>query len=323
MTRANTPRQLAAIRMRSAPVALTHIITPVGGGAAWRFTDHDVFLDRFTTPQHSPFPGVATLNHRQIGGVQTNSTEIQGPIDVTGLSPPGITIEDLRAGRLIGAEVETVMTSWEACKDRLEFRLDRYEAGEPTWDEREWQIPLYGLTSRLGEVEGNVFSVTCSNELGVIDAAKRSYCGVNLQQWPFGITADPPPQVINVTSRRVFEVGKSPPVGFDNTVHAPGYFARGYVIFREQVSGELGGLQARIRRSTPTGANTQEIELVEALPFDLTTAAQCDVFAGCDKLAPTCRDKFGAFQGVNGNGGFNGHPHMRGIEGLLRDPSAS
>lgn len=257
-------------------------------GTVYGFTDHDRNL-AFDGVAFLASTGLTARALQQTTGLSVDNTEALGA-----LSDISVSEADLLAGRFDGAEVRAWLVNWASVEDRiLQFRGT---FGEVSRAGGAFQAELRGLTEGLNQPQGKVYQRTCSALLG--DGA----CGFDVSQ-PGYFTER---AVEGVIDQRIFRFGNFP--GFDDR-----WFERGRLV---AVNGNAGGLIGVVKNDRIVG-DGREIELWQSLGADLVAGDMMRIEAGCDKLAATCRVKFGNFSN------FRGFPHTPGEDWLTSYPVSS
>jgi len=254
-------------------------------GVVLGFTDHDRDL---------AFEGIVfraasgmTARALQTGtGLAVDNSEAVGA-----LSDASVSETDLMAGRFDGAEVRNWIVNWQDVGQRLmQFRGT---FGEVTRAGGAFRAELRGLSEGLNQVQGLAYQRACSAVLG--DAR----CGVDLRR--AGMALEAP--IAARGSAGVYSVAAV--AGF-----AEGWFQRG----RAQVmTGAAAGLVGLVKFDHTEGV-LRRLDLWMDFARSPAVGDVMRLEAGCDKLAATCRDKFGNFAK------FRGFPHIPGEDWLTSYP---
>jgi uncharacterized phage protein (TIGR02218 family) len=149
-----------------------------------------------------------------------------------------------------------------------------------------------GLSQRLAEDSGRLYTTTCSADLG--DAR----CKIDLDDPAFrgsGTVAD-----LSATS----SFTASGLDAFDD-----GWFTAGKLTF---TSGANANLSVEVKSHAKAAAVT--LDLWQAMPEPITAGDAFTVTAGCDKRFSTCHDRF------NNVVNFRGFPHIPGNDFVVRYP---
>jgi uncharacterized phage protein (TIGR02218 family) len=170
--------------------------------------------------------------------------------------------------------------------------LAKGRLGEVRRDGAVFTAELQGLSQRLAEDTGRLYTATCSADLG------DGRCGVDLTSatWRGSGT------VTAMTATSAFNAG-----GLD--AFADGWFTAGKLTF---LSGANAGLAVEVKLHRAAVAVT--LELWQAMPLPIAEGDSFVVTAGCDKRFATCHDRFNNI--VN----FRGFPHIPGNDFVVRYP---
>jgi uncharacterized phage protein (TIGR02218 family) len=253
-------------------------------GATQGFTDHDedVPLGDVVCRAGS---GLSGSEATQKLGLAVDSSEISGA-----LSDGTLNESDLAAGRYDGAAVELWLTDWS--EPDLRVVLAKGTLGEVKREGTAFTAEVRGLSERLSEESGRLYTATCSADLG--DAR----CGIDLAVAPFfGNGA-----VVRLNASSAFTAS-----GLDN--FDDGWFRAGKLTF---TSGANAGLSVEVKNHRKNGTVT--IDLWQAMPEPVLAGDKFTVTAGCDKRFQTCKDRFN--NAVN----FRGFPHIPGNDFVISYP---
>ena len=199
------------------------------------------------------------------------------------LDSSAITEADIMAGLYDFAEIEVFNVNYnDLTQGKLILRTGWL--GEVSFSQNRFVAEVRGLTQRLGQKIGDVFSPNCRALLG------DNRCKVDLDDYrESGV-------VSNVTNKRVFA---------DSLLLNPTeFFSAGKVKF-------TSGLNANIEMEVKDYVQGGNITLVLPLPYDIAVGDGFEITAGCDKNFNTCIAKFG--NAAN----FHGEPHVPGMDKIL------
>ncbi len=287
-----------------APVALNLVTGRNSAYLArlWRIERTDDAVLRFTDCSHPltvggetyiPTDGMhSSAISRQLG-LRTGDLEVQGVI-----SDSRITEVDIYAGLYAGAlvEIQTVdrRYPWEGT-----LTADTYALTSIEWDEDHFRGEVEGWSRMLRTPVGWRADRTCPHALG------STQCGVDMtvgNRRFLGVTID------SVSATRYeFDVSNAQiPGGL-----ADEWFAFGRVAF---ITGANAGLERIVKRYTSA---TRRFRVHEDLPSDVGVGDTVSVFAGCDWLYTTCKDKFS--NGIN----FGGYPMVPGTDQVYQGPDGA
>lgn len=198
------------------------------------------------------------------------------------LSTAAITEEDILSGRYDHAEISIFMVNY-ADPAMGKLHLKTGWLGEVTLQGGQFVAEMRGLTARLQQTIGEVYTSGCRATLG--DAR----CKVNLASYTLNGS---------VTATEAAYAFK------DSTkTQANGYFAGGVVRF---TSGANTGLSMEVR-----DFSAGRFSLFLPMPNAIALSDSFTVSAGCDKQIDTCITRFN--NAVN----FRGEPHVPGTDKLL------
>jgi uncharacterized phage protein (TIGR02218 family) len=274
--------------MQTIPTALaTHLAQEVNtlatcwsikrkDGVTLYFTDHDRDI---SMGGHS-YVAADSMNPSAVSsqsGLAVDNLEFEGI-----LSAAVITETDIVAGRYDHAEISVFMVNY-ADPSAGTLPLKSGWLGEVTLQGGQFIAEMRGLTSRLQQTIGDVYTSACRVALG------DTKCGVNLATYTFvgavtGLEAD----------YAFIDSSKT---------QANDYFAGGIVRF---TSGANAGLSMEVR-----DFSARRFGLFLPLPYAISLGDAFTVSAGCDKQFDTCIGRFN--NAIN----FRGEPHVPGTDKLL------
>ena len=245
-------------------------------GMALYFTDHDRDL---TIGGHvyRAADGMTPSAVSSQSGLAVDDLEFEGM-----LSAAAITEADILDGRYDHAEVRVFMVNHQDLTMGT-LPLKRGWLGEVTLQGGQFLAEIRGLTSRLQQTIGDVYTSSCRAALG------DTRCGIDLVQYTVNGT---------VTSSE----GR---IAFTDSSNAQpnGVFASGVVRF---TSGANAGLSMEIREFS-----AKRFSLFLPMPNPIAVGDHFTASAGCDKQFDTCAQRFN--NAIN----FRGEPHVPGTDKLL------
>lgn len=245
-------------------------------GVTMGFTDHDADLPvgSVTYRAQSGFTPSAVMAS---SGLNVDNLEVQGMLD-----SQSITKEDVIAGRYDYAEVEVFQVNYQE-PEAGRIMVRRGWLGEITLKNGQFVAEVRGLTQKLSQQLGSLYSPACRAKLG--DAQCKVAMAAYTKSGMVG----------GVTSNAVFrDAARS---------EENGYFANGKITF---TSGANAGLAMEIKEFTEG-----EFVLVLPMPYAIAPGDAYSAVAGCDKNFATCVARFG--NAAN----FRGEPHVPGIDRML------
>jgi uncharacterized phage protein (TIGR02218 family) len=253
-------------------------------GVVQGFTDHDedVILGGVTCAAGT---GLTGSEATQKLGLAADTSEISGALAADTLNE-----DDLAAGRYDAAAVELWLTDWS--EPALRVLIAKGALGEVKRDGTAFTAELRGLSDRLSQQTGRLFTTTCSADLG--DAR----CKVDLTAAAYRCVGS----VTSVTATSSFVAD-----GLD--AFDDGWFTAGKLTF---ASGANADLSVEVKTHRNTGSVS--IDLWQAMPEPIAAGDAFTVTAGCDKAFATCHDRFA--NAVN----FRGFPHIPGNDFVISYP---
>lgn len=249
-------------------------------GITQGFTDHDRDIDceGMTFTAKTGFTPTAIANS---AALSVDNLDVEGMLDAESISR-----DSVLAGLYDFAEIEVFMVN-HAAPEQGKLPLRQGWLGEITLHGGKFVAEVRGITQKLSQTVGELYSAACRAELG--DAR----CKVEMTDYQHTGIID------GSEARNVFTDATRTETG--------GYFAGGKVTF---TSGANSGLSMEIKESS-----AGRFMLVLPLPFALEEGDAYTLFAGCDKSFATCRTRFA--NGVN----FRGEPHVPGMDRMLETSS--
>ena len=253
-------------------------------GVCQGFTDHDedVVLGAVSCRAGT---GLIGSEATQNLGLAVDASELAGA-----LADESLNEDDLAAGRYDAASVELWLTDWS--EPALRVLLAKGTLGEVKREGAAFVAELRGLSQRLAEDSGRLYTAGCSADLG--DAR----CKVDLTD-P-ALRGSGTVVAVSATSRFT----ASGLDGFDD-----GWFTAGKLTF---TGGANVGLAVEVK--THRKADAVSFDLWQAMPQPIAAGDAFTVTAGCDKRFTTCHDKF------NNVVNFRGFPHIPGNDFVVSYP---
>jgi uncharacterized phage protein (TIGR02218 family) len=253
-------------------------------GVVQGFTDHDedVVVDSITCLAGS---GLTGSEATQKLGLAVDASEMSGALAADTLNE-----DDLAAGRYAAAGVELWLVDWS--EPSLRVLIAKGVIGEVKREGQAFSAEVRGLSQRLAENSGRLYTATCSADLGdgrgKIDLTGAAYRGSGI--------------VVGLSATSSFTAS-----GLDG--FADGWFTAGKLTF---TGGANAGLGVEVK-SHAKGASVV-FDLWQAMPQPIAAGDAFTVTAGCDKRFATCHDRFDNV--VN----FRGFPHIPGNDFVARYP---
>lgn len=256
--------ELSTLRRRSHWHCDLFKVTRSGGGLPLLFTDSDrpqVYRGEVYTPTAGDRYDEETEGAAAVGSAQL----------VGALSPKTITSLDILRGVYDNARLDVYLFDW---RNQKRYRHDLWYIDELTHDGRSWSATLTTSAKFLQRTVGDVYSSPCPAVLG------DSRCGATVTKIDM--------TVATVTDDTLEFTQTT------NTSLTTGWFRFGVV---EWLTGSNVGTKQRVRASVQTGLFT----LAFPTRFPIRVGDTFRATPGCDKLATTCKNKFGNLPNYRGN----------------------
>jgi uncharacterized phage protein (TIGR02218 family) len=253
-------------------------------GVTQGFTDHDedIVLDAATCRAGSGLTGSEVT---QKLGLSVDASELSGA-----LAGETLNESDLAAGRYDAATIEIWLVDWS--ETALRVLLAKGTLGEVRREGQAFTAEVRGLSERLTQESGRLYTATCSADLG------DGRCKVDLMNPAFrGAGAVTSPDTTSAFTASGLN-------GFQD-----GWFTAGRVTF---TSGANSGLSVEVK-SHRKGAAVRFV-LWQAMPEPIVAGDTFLVTAGCNKRFETCRARF------NNVVNFRGFPHIPGNDFIVAHP---
>jgi uncharacterized phage protein (TIGR02218 family) len=245
-------------------------------GTVLGFTDHDAPL-AFAGTAFAAATGFTAGEMKSAADLSVDNLSVVGALNADSLNE-----HDLAAGLFDNAAIEIWRVNWAAPDERVLMRSGTL--GEVKRGKTAFEAEVRGLTQRLNQPVGRVFSHVCDAVLG--DAR----CAVAVT--PVAGTVAAVGDHRRFTATAVFTVG-----------------AGGKLTF---TSGANAGRAMEVKRQTGAA-----FELWQAMSEAIAVGDGFIVTPGCDHAFATCKTKFS--NAVN----FRGHPHMIGADAAFAAASSS
>ncbi len=245
------------------------------------FTDHDrdILFETVTYKAASGFTPSA---------IENNTTLNVDNLDVEGVLAAGsITESEILAGAYDFAEIEIFQVNYNDLSQG-NLKLRRGWLGEVSLHRQQFVAEVRGLTQRLSQTIGELFSPSCRATLG------DSRCKVAIASHTVIGTAT------GVTSYQEFT---------DSTrTEASGLFSFGLLTF---TSGANNGLSIEVKEYSYSSTSGGKLTFALPMPYAIGIGDSYSLSKGCDKTIQTCISRFA--NAVN----FRGEPHVPGIDRML------
>jgi uncharacterized phage protein (TIGR02218 family) len=257
----------------------------------WKLTRRDATVMGFTDHDRNiPFESVtyAAASGFTPSAVGSTASLAVDNLEVEGMLSAGfITEADIMAGKYDFAEIEIFMVNY-ADLTQGALKLRRGWLGEVSLSRAHFVAEVRGLTQRLSQNIGELYSPSCRATLG--DAR----CKVNLAPHKVSST------VTAASNRQEFTA--------TGVTGASGIYALGQASF---TSGANSGLSMEIKEHTYNVTTGARITLALPMPYAIAPGDDFNIVKGCDKTLGTCETRFANV--VN----FRGEPHVPGLDRML------
>lgn len=253
----------------------------------WKLTRRDETALGFTS--HDSDLIIDALTYRAASGmtpsmVASTANLAVDNLEVEGLlSDDAITETDILAGLYDFAEIEIFQVNY-ADLTQGKMMLRRGWLGEVSLSRGHFVAEVRGLTQRLSQTLGELFSPSCRASMG------DSRCKVNLAGY--------------TSTASVTEVVSQQRIKASGLSQASGYFDYGLITF---TSGANDGLSMEVKTYT-----TGDVTLVLPMPYAIEVGDGFSIHAGCDRTFETCVTRF------NNALNFRGEPHLPGLDRMLQ-----
>jgi len=241
------------------------------------FTEHDsdIVEGGITYKAASGFTPSAIQN---TASLSVDNLDIEGMLDASSISEA-----DILAGLYDFAEIEIFMVNYNDIS-MGKLKLRRGWLGEVTLAKQQFVVEVRGLTQRLSQTIGELFSPSCRAAFG------DSRCTANVAGYTVtgAVTAVTSAQQFSDTSRN----------------EAGGTYDFGKITF---TSGANNGLSMEVKEFLSGG----KITLVLPMPYSITAGSAYSLTRGCDKTLASCANLY------NNVINFRGEPHVPGIDKML------
>lgn len=209
-------------------------------------------------------------------------------LDIEGMiSATSITEADLLAGKYDFAEIEIFQLNYNDLNQGA-LKLRRGWLGEVSLHKQQFVAEIRGLTQRLSQTIGELYSPSCRATLGDMR------CKVNL------VSHTVTGSVTTTISTQEF---------LDNArSEASGIFTFGIITF---TSGANTGLSMELKEHIYNASSGTKIVLALPMPYSISVGDAYSLVKGCDKTTKTC------FERYNNIVNFRGEPNVPGIDRML------
>jgi len=245
------------------------------------FTDHDCDIV-FNTITYKAATGFTPSAVQNTGNLSVDNLDVEGM-----LSAGSITEADILAGLYDFAEIEIFQVNYNDLTQGA-LKLRRGWLGEVSFYKQQFIAEVRGLTQRLSQTLGELYSASCRATLG------DSRCKVDM-------TAN------TVTGNAT---GATSSLQFiDSTrTEASDTFSFGNITF---TNGANKALSMEVKEYTYTATIGGQIVLALPMPYPILPGDTYSLTKGCDKTIATCFSRF------NNVVNFRGEPLVPGLDRML------
>lgn len=245
------------------------------------FTNHDrdLLFESITYKASTGFTPSAIVSS---GSLAVDNMDVEGM-----LSAGAITESDILAGKYDFAELEVFQVNHRDLSQGA-LKLRRGWIGEITLHKQQFIAEVRGLTQRLSQTIGELYSPSCRASLG------DSRCKVTLAAHT--VTGSVSSAVSGMEFR---DTARSEDSGIFNT---------GIVTF---TSGANNGLSMEVKEYNYSAATGGHMVLALPMPFAIAPGDAYNMVKGCDKTLTTCHARYANV--VN----FRGEPSVPGFDRVL------
>lgn len=257
----------------------------------WKLTRKDTTVMGFT--EHDRDITYGGILYKATSGftpssISTNANMAVDTQDIEGmLSSDSISEQDIFAGLYDSAQIEIFMVNYTDLTQG-DIKLKKGWLGEVSLKNHQFIAEVRGLTQKLTQTIGELYSPSCRASLG------DGRCQVNLSSHQFTTT------VTTVTSKQRMVCA--------SLTQASADFTGGTVLF---TSGDNAGLGMEIKEHAYLSGSGADITLALPMPYNIAASDNLTVTRGCDKTLSTCKSKFNNI--VN----FRGEPHVPGLDKMF------
>lgn len=270
----------------------THLVSEVTTLATcWKLTRRDNTLMGYTDhDQDIIFSGITYKASTGFtpSAIENNAKLSVDNLDIEGMLSSGdMTESDILAGKYDFAAIEIFQVNYrDLTQGSLKWR--RGWLGEVSLHKKQFVAEVRGLTQRLSQTIGELFSASCRATLG------DSRCAVNLSS-----------HTVTGSVTAVFSNQKFRDSARSET---SGIFNFGLLIF---TSGANNGVSMEVKEHLKISGSGGDIVCTLAMPFAITVGDTYQLIKGCDKTIQTCASRF------NNILNFRGEPNVPGLDRML------
>lgn len=255
--------------------------------------------------------GITPTAVNSTANLAVDNLEIQGGFDAN-----GITKADVIAGLWDGATITVYRVNYNDPDNQSEtVRTGRM--GKITLFDNRYKMEIRSLSQHYQQAVGRIYTIPCDVDLG------STKCGVALGDWTEQCV------VTAFTDRAFFEAeiieqhGVSHQSSWETNLGA--WFTGGLLTWDSAIptaqfssppssAQNNDGLPMEVQTYDWVSGTTAQFTLVQAMPYDIEVGDLFQVYAGCDKSFPVCRDTFSNWRN------HRGFPHVPGEDRIRQTP---
>ncbi len=245
------------------------------------FTDHDndILYDGVTYQAATGFTPSAIQN---TGNFSVDNLDVEGM-----LTSGSITETDIQAGLYDFAEIEIFQLNYVDLTQGT-LKLRRGWLGEVSMHRQQFIAEVRGLTQRLSQTIGELFSPSCRATLG------DNRCKINLAEHTVTGSVTSTASILQFIDSARGEASNT--------------FSFGVISF---TSGANAGLRMEVKEHLLIAGQGGQITLALPMPYSIAVNDGYNLTKGCDKTLATCS------AGFNNVINFRGEPHVPGLDRML------
>lgn len=245
------------------------------------FTDHDSDIV-FSSVTYTASTGFTPSAIVSSSSFSVDNMDVEGMI-----SAGNITQSDIMAGKYDFAELEIFQVNYNDLSQGA-LKLRRGWIGEISLHKQQFVAEIRGLTQRLSQTIGELYSPSCRATLG------DSRCKINL--------------ALHTVTGSVATAVSNQELRDSSRSETTGLFNSGTITF---TNGANNGLSMEVKEYNYTSGTGGQIILALPMPFSIAPGDTYSMIKGCDKTLSTC------FTRYNNVVNFRGEPNVPGFDRIL------
>lgn len=254
------------------------------------FTDHDEDIV-FNGDTYKAATGYTRSSISSSVALDVDQLQIEGLIDDVEINEA-----DLRSGKFDFASVTIAIINYNSVADGIMYLRQGF-FGEVALKDQMYVVELRGLSQLFSNEILRTFTADCAADLG------DSRCTIDL----------------NLSDFHQNDVAVTDKLDGDNQIFectgllepGVGSWDFGHIVWVN------GPNQGRIMEIKLWDSGSQILTLFLPMPLTVSEGDEFNIFVGCDKLVPTCRDTF------NNLNNYRGFPFIPTIRDMLRTPDST